>query len=180
MKREKFIVELKKRLSSLSPQEQEEAVLFYEEYFDEAGVEKEQQVVKQLKSPAYIARRILAEQAIKEAKQDPVSPKKQFTAFWFLLLGILTAPVALPILLALSLGLLVLVTVVIVVSFVFLATGVSLFVAGITSVFWAFATALMLMGAGLILGSLALLTWLTLGKVTSLTGQYLFRQKREV
>lgn len=60
MTRNEFLAELKKNLQSLAEAEQEEALRYYEEYFDDAGPENEERVIEELGSPAELARNIIA------------------------------------------------------------------------------------------------------------------------
>lgn len=55
-----FIAALQAKLHMLSKEEREDAVQFYEEYFDEAGPENEQAVIDELGSPDAVAEKILS------------------------------------------------------------------------------------------------------------------------
>ena len=66
MNREEYIQLLKKNLSHVSDAEKEDAVRYYEEYFEDAGAENEAKVIEELGSPVMLARKIAAESAIKE------------------------------------------------------------------------------------------------------------------
>ena len=54
-----FIAELRARLISLTNEEREAAVKYYDEFFDDAGQENEQEVIKTLVSPQKIAEQII-------------------------------------------------------------------------------------------------------------------------
>lgn len=58
MNKESFMQELARLLGDISPQERREALNFYEEYFHDAGPEKEQEVLKELGSPMQVAAKI--------------------------------------------------------------------------------------------------------------------------
>lgn len=58
MNKESFMQELARLLGDISPQERQEALNFYEEYFHDAGPEKEQEVLKELGSPMQVAAKI--------------------------------------------------------------------------------------------------------------------------
>ena len=60
MTRQEFMTALRDKLILLSPEEREDAVQFYEEYFDEAGAENEQAVLTELGSPEALAEKILS------------------------------------------------------------------------------------------------------------------------
>lgn len=55
MSRELFLRQLRALLSDVTEEEREEAVRYYEEYFDEAGPEQEQALLAELGSPAKVA-----------------------------------------------------------------------------------------------------------------------------
>lgn len=61
MNKEKFLLELRQRLTVLSTAEREEAITYYEEYFNDAGIENEQAVINELGSVEKIANGILIE-----------------------------------------------------------------------------------------------------------------------
>lgn len=58
MTRYEFMKELERLLGDVSTEEKEEALKYYEGYFDDAGPENEQQVIKELGSPNRIANMI--------------------------------------------------------------------------------------------------------------------------
>ena len=59
MNRREFIEQLRGLLTSLPYGEQEDALQFYEEYFDDAGPENEQRVIEELESPEAVAQKII-------------------------------------------------------------------------------------------------------------------------
>ncbi len=54
MDRESYLKKLRGKLRRLPAHELNAALVYYEEYFDEAGVENEQQVIQQLGSPSVV------------------------------------------------------------------------------------------------------------------------------
>ena len=56
-----FIDQLAKLLSDISPEERQEALEYYEGYFDEAGEEREAEVIRELGSPGKVAAIIKAD-----------------------------------------------------------------------------------------------------------------------
>lgn len=56
MNRWEFMRQLEMLLSDISPSEREEALQYYNDYFNDAGTENERQVIKALGSPAQVAR----------------------------------------------------------------------------------------------------------------------------
>lgn len=61
MTRTEYLSELESNLITLPREERDMAVRFYEEYFDEAGPEKEQEVIEELGKPYHLARTIIGE-----------------------------------------------------------------------------------------------------------------------
>jgi uncharacterized membrane protein len=59
--KENFLFDLRKKLEALSSEEREAAITYYEEYFNDAGVENEQSVINELGSVEKIANGILKE-----------------------------------------------------------------------------------------------------------------------
>lgn len=58
-----YLAELNMHLMSLSDEERQNAVRFYEEYFEDAGVENEQTVMDELGKPYTLAKSIICEQS---------------------------------------------------------------------------------------------------------------------
>lgn len=97
MNREVFIDELRKELSKLPEEEVEAAVEYYEEYFDEAGKDNEDNVIKALGNPKKVAGQIKSEYAVKLLDDDDIPvAKKGFAAAKWIIIGICSAPVSIP------------------------------------------------------------------------------------
>lgn len=73
MNRIEFMEKLRRLLSDIEENEREEALEFYEHYFDDAGAENEQEVIKSLGSPEKVA------QTIKEGLKDSEGERGEFT-----------------------------------------------------------------------------------------------------
>ena len=63
MTKQEYLAELNTHLMSLSSEERENAVRFYEEYFEDAGAENEQTVMDELGKPYALAKSIICEQS---------------------------------------------------------------------------------------------------------------------
>lgn len=59
MNRKAFMKELEGLLQNIAPAERQEALQYYNDYFDDAGVENEQEVIEHLGSPKSIAENII-------------------------------------------------------------------------------------------------------------------------
>lgn len=58
MNRTDFMTQLERLLQNISPAEREEAIQYYNDYFDDAGAENEQEVIEALGNPARVAENI--------------------------------------------------------------------------------------------------------------------------
>ncbi|MFJ7406636.1 MULTISPECIES: DUF1700 domain-containing protein [unclassified Lysinibacillus] len=164
MDRVSYLKKLRGKLRRLPAHELNAALVYYEEYFDEAGVENEQQVISQLGSPSVVASQIMADFALKDLDATPASTKKNMTAIWLIILAILSAPLSLP-LLAVAVALIISVGAVIFsVVVAIVATVLSIFLGGVMALIAGFfvltehwPTALLFMGIGLIVTGLGVL-----------------------
>lgn len=154
MNKEKFMLDLEKKLKKIPKEEKENALDYYQEYFDEAGEENEEKILKELGSPSKIASEIIANFIVKEAatrKEEDL--KHSISIVWLVVLTILASPIALPI--ALTIIMLILSAWITIISF--LITGVALFIIGaiysILSIFVLFqdaSLAIFILGYGLL------------------------------
>ena len=62
MSRNEYLAELKSLLMSLPSDERDAAIKYYQEFFEDAGGDKEQEVISELGSPKVLAESIIAEQ----------------------------------------------------------------------------------------------------------------------
>ena len=120
MNRQDFMIALRGELAKLPPEEITDATEFYEEYFDEvmdsldlSGMTEEEaaaerakaeaEAVQQLGSPKAIANQIKAEYASKilEGNEDASGKKPsvghKLSAVWWIIIGICSAPVSIPV-----------------------------------------------------------------------------------
>lgn len=63
MNKQEYLSELESHLASISEEERVNALRFYEEYFEDAGPENEQQVISELGKPFALAKSIICEQS---------------------------------------------------------------------------------------------------------------------
>lgn len=160
MNRKEFIETLRRELSKLPQEEIDEAIEYYEEYFDEAGVEREEEVIKELGSPKKIANQIKSEYAVRQLDDEGDNRStaiKGLSAVWWVILGICAAPVSIPIaivLIALAIAgfALALSIVISVFAAIFSVafTAVATIVLGILAIPSALSTAVLFIGTGLI------------------------------
>ncbi|SFC75960.1 DUF1700 domain-containing protein [Clostridium uliginosum] len=164
MNKKIFIQELRKKLKRLPQEEIENAIGYYLEYFEDAGIDNEQDVLKELDSPSVIASQLLSDYAFKNDEITISKPKKSMSSIWFIILAILAAPLALPLAFALIMVVVAMVIVVGAVTFAFIVTTIALIGGGIVTSFaglavmtQGFSTAIMFIGIGLALIGIGLL-----------------------
>ena len=178
MTREEYLDILQNNLHGIPPQEAENIMEYYREYFDDAGVENAEKVMQELGAPEQLAKRAAADAAAENgfagaagSGQNPgfgsdngqTAAKKKHTAAG-ITLAVITSPIWASLLLA---AVCVLFAVVITVAAVGLSLGFAaavmvaagLFTVGtaLVTVFLHIPTAVMLIGAGLVSVGLGLL-----------------------
>lgn len=159
MNRQEFMYRLAAELSMLPQEETLAAMEYYDEYFDEAGPDREQEAIRELGSPEKIAAQIKGDYAMRQLVEPGMgkSPRKGMRAFLWVILGVFAAPVALPV--AIALGVCVLAIFIclfaVVISLVIAfgatcASGIALVGVGIAGLSGSVAGGIMLIGMGLV------------------------------
>lgn len=100
--RESFLKGLRQALQDLPQEEIDNAVRYYEEYFDDAGEENMEQVLSQLGAPEKVAAQIRADLAVKQMETVPRTAKRGMSTLWMVLLAVLASPIALPLSIAVA------------------------------------------------------------------------------
>ena len=102
MNRNEYMKELEQALKRLPKAEREEALSYYNEYFDDAGPEREAEVMEELGDAKGIATQIVKEVALKRlAEPKPEKAARNgLSTLWIVLLALCAAPIGLPLLLA--------------------------------------------------------------------------------
>lgn len=173
MTRREFMTDLASRLRHLPQEDFRAALQYYEEYFEEAGVENEQAVISELKSPAHVASRILSDYAVKEAKKAQASTRSGWRAFWFTILAICAAPVAIPLIIAAVVTIVALGFAGLAVVFALIIAAGAVFIKGIVSLFFGTASAVLLFGSALVLAGFALLIFYGMSALIAGIGKHI-------
>lgn len=175
MTRLEFMMKLRERLHRLPTEEMENAVLYYSEYFDDAGPENEQEVIRDLGSPEAVAAQILANSAQKN--NTPVSaampinavpaekPKKSAGMIALLcVLAVFAIPIGVPLVIAAAAVVFSLIVSVCAVLFSLYITAIALIIAGLVTACVSFTvllesppTTMMFLGVGLLLIGIGLM-----------------------
>ncbi|HCZ39849.1 MAG TPA: hypothetical protein DHV18_10525 [Brochothrix thermosphacta] len=97
MNKNQFIMTLSKHLKRLPAEERDDILTYYSEFIDEGMTMKtENEVIAEIGSPKRIAREVTADFAIKELNDKDTSVKRRSTTLWWVMAGILSSPVTLP------------------------------------------------------------------------------------
>lgn len=155
---------LEDKLKQLSKADREEALEYYQEYFAEAGPEREQQAIEELGDPREAARQIICNLAIKKIDESERSVKKGLSSLWVIILAIFAVPIGLPLTLVMVVVILTLVLLLIVVVISLAASSVCVVVAGIAGImigvmvlFLSVADGLCIIGACLLMAGIGIL-----------------------
>ncbi len=151
-------------LRHLPKEDYHRAMEYFEEYFNEAGPEHEQDAIRDLGAPEEAARELIMNLAVKNIEEPPRTVKHGLNAVWIGLLGVCAAPIALPLLLAVICVIFALLIVVLALLFsIFLtaictvAGGVLALVGGFVLTFRSFADGIATLGMGFITLGLGIL-----------------------
>ncbi len=71
MNKDEFLRQLEQLLGNISPEERADAMAYYRSYFEDAGIENEASILKELESPQKVAQSILKDAGV----EDGVQPK---------------------------------------------------------------------------------------------------------
>ncbi len=161
MNRTQFMQQLHKKLKKLPMEEYQNAMAYYNEYFDDAGIENEQQVIENLGSPNAIPAQILTEFAMKDLKDfNFQSIKRNVSLIWIILGATLAAPLTLSFsIVAISMGLVAIILLVVfaLLAVVFLLTGIAIALIGLMVATQSLATTILFIGSGMILFGIGIL-----------------------
>lgn len=175
MNKTEFIKELTAKLKYLPAEDREDAILYYTEYIEEMNLGDDEDVSEKIGQPKDVAKAILSDVKDKHISQqkEKKSAKGSATVAWLIVLGLLSAPLSVPlgiVLLAVGFALAV---VVLAVFLAFSVTAIALVVAGLLSIvaiFQAptFAQGFMVFGVGLVTIGLGVLLGLGLVQLVKL------------
>lgn len=133
MNRDEYMKELEQALKRLPKEEREETLLYYREYFEDAGPESDADVIEELGPAKETAAQILKEVAIKRLDEPRRAAKKGLSTVWVVILALCAAPIGLPLLLAVLICGLALAITVFAVFVTLLFVGIVLVAAGVVS-----------------------------------------------
>lgn len=124
---------------------------YYSEYFADAGIEKEQEVIQELGAPSELARRIIAEYRGRQPGEVKLNAKKKFPVGWIIFIAVAGSPIWLA-LLCVAIGVAAAVAAaavsVVAVAVAFLIGGVACVLGGIIEAFANGANGMLAVGIG--------------------------------
>ena len=130
-----YILQLKDNLTNLSDSDIQDVVQFYQEFLLDGNFHSEADMITELGTPKQLARKIMADYSVsipeKEEELHEASSKSNLKTIWVILLGVLAAPVGIPLAIA---AVVVMVAALLALTAIFIALAIvitSLFVSGI-------------------------------------------------
>lgn len=135
MNKNQFLLELRKRLRGVPQEEFEQAIEYYEEYFLDAEVDDEKDVIPMVGTPDEVARRIWDECVDKrvQVQQQEGGVKNTAKTAWMVILAIFAAPIAIPVAIAIAAVVFALIITLLAVIFALIAAAVSIVIFGFVS-----------------------------------------------
>jgi uncharacterized membrane protein len=133
-----YVKKLERELRKLPYEEREDAVRYYTEYFAEAGIEREREIIERLGPPQRVAAEIRADAALREiqektARREKIKARDSIAAAGLGAASMLAMPVARPLaVLAFVLGIIALVACVVVVVAIYIVAGAAVIGGGLT------------------------------------------------
>lgn len=156
MTRTEYMKTLAYQLRRLPKEDYDKAIDYFEEYFDEAGPENEEQAIQDLGNPQDAANELIIELAVKNAQKPPKTVKSGLSAIWIGILGVCAAPIALPMAVAILAVILSFGVVILSLLLCLVLTAVAVVASGVVGIFGggillfsAFADGLATIGTGL-------------------------------
>lgn len=96
MSREEYLHQLKKYLKKLPHEDYVDAIDYFTEYFEEAGIDNEQMVIAELGTPKQAASELL-NQLVEKQTHTPGKTWSMKRTYWLALLAIFAAPIGIPV-----------------------------------------------------------------------------------
>ncbi|MFC3928613.1 DUF1700 domain-containing protein [Streptococcus caprae] len=178
MTKTEYLAELDRYLHRLPKADYEEAIEYFTEYFEEAGPEHEQEIMAELGSPREAASDLIVRLLDEGDELAYVSPKKQHNLVKIALIGLLAAPMAIPLLvtlLALVFTIVILagamIFTVAVIGFALFGSSVFMIVDGLSYVTSGLWTAFLGTGTGLLFLGVGILLLIASWEIAKMAGQ---------
>lgn len=98
MDRERYLTELEEYLQALTPEERADAIMFYSEFIEDAGLETRAQIEDRLGTPRALSKKVLADYSIRSVEKEvkhrnTATPRSNVKMIWLVILALLASPV---------------------------------------------------------------------------------------
>lgn len=189
MTKDSYLKELRDNLYQIPQEEVNNIIQYYAEYFDEAGADNVQNVIRDLGSPKQLADKVTADYFGGNMPEVELKSKKHINV-WLIVAAVLGAPLWIPLVLAALIVALALVIVMFALVVSFGAIVLACAIGGVVMSFASFAvmfsdaaTGILLLGIGLVCLSITILmVFATIGIVILIKKLYalIFKKNRNV
>lgn len=156
MDRRQFLDKLRNQLKHLPQDEINNILRYYNEYFDDAVNQDEQQIISDLGDPEELAKQISMNYSTKYNFSEKKTKKSGISSLWWFLLGIFSFPVTIPVFILLFI-IIVFVLAILIAIIGLLFTGIGVTVVSIGSVFYHIPTMLLFIGIAMVFIGLPIL-----------------------
>ena len=167
MNTNEYIKNLSYHLRKMPAQEREDAISYYREYLEDAGIQTEEEAVSIFGPAPQLAAGIKADSAMRDFDEGAPKVKKGISAVWLAILGVFAIPVGVPLAIAAFVIIIAILIVIFSVIISFFAVAISFIAGGAASIilgFWVITsgpmTTLFLIGSGLVLMALGYFIWI--------------------
>ena len=92
MTKKEYMKKLAYQLRRLPKEDFDKAMDYFEEYFEDAGIENEQKAIEDLGAPEEAASALILDLAQENAAKPPKTMKRRFSALWIAILALFAAP----------------------------------------------------------------------------------------
>lgn len=131
MTRAEYMNCLAGKLKRLPKEDFDQAMEYFQEYFEEAGAENEEMAIEDLGAPEIAADNIIMNLAVKNAEEPEKGIKKGLSAVWIGVLALFAAPIGVPMALAAAAVALSLIVCVLAVIFAVFVTAAAFVIASV-------------------------------------------------
>lgn len=133
MNKTEFLKALTKQLKYLPKEDRDDAISYYTEYFEDSGIDENEDVELRFGNPKKLAAEIINSTTMKHIYENEAkrSPKNTAKIIWISVISILSLPISLPIAICLLIVVLTLFIALLAVFIAFVFSGVATMAAGI-------------------------------------------------
>ena len=133
MNKTEFLKALTKQLKYLPKEDRDDAISYYTEYFEDSGIDENEDVESRFGNPKKLAAEIINSTTMKHIYENEAkrSPKNTAKIIWIAVISILSLPISLPIAICLLIVVLTLFIALLAVFIAFVFSGIATMAAGV-------------------------------------------------